>query len=363
MTYTTSLTGNGSNTYDSIAVAIPKFSGPYTLLSAVISSTITTNVQLTFTNTNSSSVGFTPGVSRTDFITLGGNYLTSGNNNYNYHFTFLGAAGASNDHITYVSSNIFDHLQLFDDSITTTDPDLNQFIGTGAVSLNYNSTTSLTSALAVVPTPMVSDHITFSVTYYYCDPTVLSSNILTFTAVRDNTNTVALNWITTNEEAGRRYEIELSHDGKQFGTLGSQSSDAVNTDASYQYNYTIAQSDAGKLYFRLLQVESNGKTSYSPVRIINLEADATPGLSIYPNPPSDFINLVLPVSTGMSGSGDGWQIDVIAADGSLVQRNFYANTNTIRVNFARKLAAGTYFVRASDPQTGDHYTGSFLMQH
>jgi hypothetical protein len=169
---------------------------------------------------------------------------------------------------------------------------------------------------------------------------------------------VALDWNVGNEMPGRTYEVQVSRDGKNFATIGSQTSDPVNSDASYSYNYTIASTDTGKLYFRIFQVNPNGEApGYSEIRVVDLDAGGAASVfSIYPNPPSDFINLTFP------GNNQNWQVEIFSADGNLVQRNYYPATNLARMNFTRKMASGAYFVRAVNPQTNQNYTGSFVIR-
>ena len=109
------------------------------------------------------------------------------------------------------------------------------------------------------------------------------------------------------------------------------------------------------MYFRLAIVDNNGFTTYSTVSIVNLGDAGPAGFSIYPNPPQDFINLTLP------GDNRSWQIDLVSADGSLIQRNYYYNNSNPRINFNRKLTSGAYFVRATNLQSGDQHTGSFII--
>jgi hypothetical protein len=185
---------------------------------------------------------------------------------------------------------------------------------------------------------------------------ILSSNVLTFTATLQNNRTVALKWITTIEKKDRRYDIEVSGDEKNFVIVGSQPSDPTSSEASYLYNYPVNPGATGKLSFRLKQVEVDGTVSYSPMRIIDLGAGDSAGkFSIYPNPPNaEFVNLVF-------GAAGTWQVDVLAANGNLVQRNYYHNTAATRLNFQRKLAVGAYFVRATDQLNLKNYVSSFVI--
>lgn len=357
VTYNNVINGNGSGTY---AVTLPQYfsASGYTLISAVLNSYITTNSTVKFQNTDPvNEQDFSPSIGRTDVLKLNGTTTLGGaSSNFGFPFTILDPAGSPNDNITYGPQNVFNNTHMVTDSITTANPILTGwFEGAGSVNFTYKSTTSLTSALGVSNSATVTDAITLSVTYYFCNPTVLSSNVVTFMATLENNQTVSLNWITVNEQAGRQYEIEVCNNGKDFTTFDSQASDPVNSDASYSYPYAINPGVKGKLYFRLKQVDIDGTASYSPVRIIDLDGGGVPGFSIYPNPPSDYLNLVFP-----PGAQD-WQVDILSADGSLVQRNYYNSTGSGRLNFQRQLSSGTYFARATDLQDAKSYVVPFVI--
>jgi hypothetical protein len=354
-TYSTTLSGTGSNSY--AVNGLSQYYSPqgYTLLAAVVTSYITVNATLQLVNNNPSEVDFTPGISRTDVVKLNGSTLTGGSSTYSFDFTSLSASGSPDDNVTFGPLNVFNNTRIVYDSVIGSSTKFNSFIGTGNLNLTYNSSTSLTLPINVAPTSTATDNITFAVTYYFCNPVVLSSNILTFTATRENDGTVALNWITTNEEAGRKYFIEVSTNGKDFTDYDSRPSVPAGNDASYLYSYPVDRSATGKLYFRLKQVDPDGTATWSAVRTIDLSANTASGFSIYPNPPTDFINVLFPFS------GGSWQVNILTADGRLIQRNFYHNTNASQLNFQHKLATGAYFVRATDMETGKSYVASMLI--
>jgi hypothetical protein len=361
VTFSSTVNNLAPNTTNNFSLPQYDFSGSgYQLISAVLNTKVTTTNTITFTNTDPSNgeQDFNPTIRRTDVLKLVSPATTLGSNfvDYNMPFTELDNTG---DNITYGPQTFFNNTSVVTDSVTTAQPVLNSFVGTGSLNFSYKNTNFLNS----VPTPGVTpsgitetDNITFSVTYYFCNPTILSINVLTFTATKENDQTVSLNWVTGNEQAGRRYDIEVSADGSHFTVAGSTPSDPVNREATYQYSYPIPAGATGHLYFRLLQVETDGKASYSPVRVIDLSGGGPQRFSIYPNPPTDFIQLSFPVTSG------DWQVDILAADGARVQRNYYANTNQAHVNFGRKLPPGTYFARATDARTAQSYVGSFVIQ-
>jgi len=151
------------------------------------------------------------------------------------------------------------------------------------------------------------------VAYYYCSPGILANDVLTFTAVKQNDGTILLGWSTTNERAARQYQVQVSGDGSNFTRFTTVDSDPVPGDASYTYSYPV-------------------------------------------DPAADYISLNIP------GSPQPWQVDIIAADGRLVQRNRIANTSSPRIAFAHPLPAGTYFIRAVSVKPGQRYTRSFVVR-
>jgi hypothetical protein len=355
-TYTATLTSNGNQaTPDTLH--FPQYSPPsgYTLVSAVLKSTISANITLQLTNTGIKTAKVTPSVNDEDIVQLNGIIISDTTISKSYSSVNV-SPGTT---YTLGPTLSFNNQPAVYDSIPNSSPLLNSFIGTGTLNLSDSNLAGYMLAVtggAIIPNPTYQITTNFSLTYYYYNTTILATGIVTFTASRHNDQTIALNWITTNEQPGRKYNVEVSTDGSSFTSVDSQTSDPVNSNGSYFYNYTILPGASGKLYFRLKQVDMNGTTLYSAIRIIDLGSGTSSGLSLYPNPPSDFINLNLPLT------GSSWQVDILSAEGSLMQRNYYTNANVARVNFTRKLPAGTYFARATDTHTTKSYTRSFLMQ-
>jgi len=246
------------------------------------------------------------------------------------------------------------------DSLTTMDRTLDNgsYSGTGSQNYTYNTTTALNmpNYYSVVT---YSDTVRFKVTYFYCSPGVLANDVLTFTAVKQNDGTVWLGWSTTNEKAGRQYQVQVSSDGSNFTRYTTVESDPVAADASYTYSYPVDPTATGRLYFRLRIVDESGAVSFSVIRIIDLDRGLQAvknNFFLYPNPAVDYISLNIP------GSPQPWQVDIIAADGRLIQRNRFTNTSTPRIAFTHQLPAGTYFVRAVSGKPGQRYTRSFVVR-
>jgi hypothetical protein len=357
-THTTTATGDGANPS---SVSLPQFANPggNTFVGAEISVLLTNTISITFTNTNpTATASFKPLVSRPDELDLNGNDVFDAGGNVFMPTTNLAVAPGAGSSKTYTGTTVYNNYPIVDYTIGTADPTLTDYQGGGNLSFDYIPTTFMNNVpqpTVTFSTPIITDHLTFQVTYSYCQVTSLATNIILFTATKENGQSVALNWITSNELPGRRYDIGVSTDGRNFRDEGSVPADSVNRDAAYSYSYVIPAGASGKLYFRLRQWQANGVANYSPVRSVDLGGGESSAFSLYPNPPSDYINLNFPTT------GD-WKVDILAADGGLVQRVYYPDTNLARLSFNRKLATGTYFARATGSEGGKGYIASFTIR-
>ncbi|GEM_PF-4225959 len=97
---------------------------------------------------------------------------------------------------------------------------------------------------------------------------------------------VALNWTTANEQNSASFEVQRGTDGVQFKSVG-QVAAAGNSQSLKAYQYFDAAPTALS-YYRLKQVDLDGRTTYGPVAAVRL-AGAAPAqpLTIYPNPVAD----------------------------------------------------------------------------
>ena len=89
------------------------------------------------------------------------------------------------------------------------------------------------------------------------------------------------------------FEIERSEDGKTWDNIGKKASLSGGSDGHQQLNYNFfdLKPVIGYNYYRLKQVDYDGKYSYSPVRSVLFNE-----LVIYPVPTKDFLHI-----SGLSG--------------------------------------------------------------
>ncbi len=105
----------------------------------------------------------------------------------------------------------------------------------------------------------------------------LPVKFISFTAIKEN-GSVLLKWITTNEEAGVRFELQHSIDGINFTLLASFNG---KNDARNEYEWLHTDPKKGNNFYRINAIENN-KTVFSPTRLISFDDIFT--TSIYPNP-------------------------------------------------------------------------------
>ena len=112
--------------------------------------------------------------------------------------------------------------------------------------------------------------------------TALPIELLDFTGRLQN-NSVVLNWKTSFELNSRGFDIEKSYDGQVFEKIGYVSAKGYsNTTVNYQFNdEMIAQENN---YYRLKQVDLDGKFEYSKVVLIKDPLDGKFAFRVLNNP-------------------------------------------------------------------------------
>jgi hypothetical protein len=184
---------------------------------------------------------------------------------------------------------------------------------------------------------------------------VLATDLTAWTASLAGSNSVQLNWAAANEVAGRQYVIQRSSDNLTYNDIATLDATVDAGSATYSYPDELPASADSSWNYRLQIHDASGAVTYSPIRNVTLAAPGT-GLQVYPNPATNFINLV----PDQQDAGD-WQVDILSVNGGLIERDVYMQTRNIQVNFRSKLAAGTYLVRATDLRGQKALAASFVV--
>jgi uncharacterized repeat protein (TIGR01451 family) len=156
-----------------------------------------------------------------------------------------------------------------------------------------------------------------------------------FTAVK-NGNTSLLKWQTLQEYNTANFIIERSTDGINFHQLATVTA-AGNSTVARTYQLTDKLPLNGKDYYRIKQVDKDGKFTYSPVR--SLEFLLKQVVSITPNPAHDKIAVTV------SGNDKALKISIIDATGAPV-KSFDMQGQYLQINL-HNIAPGSYYVKVS----------------
>lgn len=103
-----------------------------------------------------------------------------------------------------------------------------------------------------------------------------------------NKNEVILKWQTVHERDTKLFEIQRSNDAQQFKRLGSVDA-AGTTQQQSNYEYNDSAPLPGTNYYRLRQVDADGKVTYSHTITVNIEGDGA--FLLYPVPAGDNLHI------------------------------------------------------------------------
>ena len=117
-------------------------------------------------------------------------------------------------------------------------------------------------------------------------PVVWKSFIATTTASH-----VSLRWSVSNQINVQSYRIERSSDGSQFNEMGSLPAKNLPQDI-IQYEYRDRIPATGDVYYRIRQVDFDGRYSFSKIEKVSARNNIHP-LIIFPNPFADQVTIDL----------------------------------------------------------------------
>ena len=112
----------------------------------------------------------------------------------------------------------------------------------------------------------------------------LPVSLTSFTAQKQNDHTL-LQWSTASETNSKDFIVQRSHDGNNWNKIGTVAA-AGNSQSTTNYNYVDNNPSAGINYYRLLQTDIDGKSSYSETRTVKFSTDSK-AFSILVNPVKD----------------------------------------------------------------------------
>ncbi|MDU0371445.1 choice-of-anchor D domain-containing protein [Hymenobacter endophyticus] len=119
----------------------------------------------------------------------------------------------------------------------------------------------------------------------------LPVTLVSFEAEAAQTN-VRLSWSTASELNNVGFEVQRSTDGKEFQVVAHVKGRGTTTQSQH-YTFLDSNASGEQLYYRLRQLDADGKSAYSAVRVINRRV----AISLYPNPVHTELMLQAPAAT------------------------------------------------------------------
>lgn len=106
--------------------------------------------------------------------------------------------------------------------------------------------------------------------------------------VKLHTRQTNITWSVTFQINNEKYIIEHCKDGRNFSPIGQIAGDGTSNETKH-YKYTHTSPSIGMNYYRIKQVDYDGKYSYS--NIANVRYDGDSNIIIYPNPTSSEVTI------------------------------------------------------------------------
>jgi hypothetical protein len=172
-----------------------------------------------------------------------------------------------------------------------------------------------------------------SIIIRYNNDVVLPLTFLSFTATKQ-TNTVLLNWQISNESSNNYFSVQRSNaKNKEFVEIYKVYSKGYSLPGQ-SYTTTDTKPLQGWNYYRLKQVDDDGKFNYSRITSVLFDNNGT--MVLYPNPTDDFIYI--------DGLQEGVKSDLFITDVN-GKKVAIANTTQSMYKFNTKnLTNGIYYI-------------------
>ncbi|MBI2271089.1 MAG: hypothetical protein HYU69_12155 [Bacteroidetes bacterium] len=172
----------------------------------------------------------------------------------------------------------------------------------------------------------------------------LPIELLSFEAVLNNAGKVNTAWVTATETNNDYFTVEKSTDGIHFEFVGKVNG-AGNSTTIRNYSLTDDDPYTGVSYYRLKQIDYDGKYSFSNLVAVE-NAKSINSVIIFPNPSNGVINVII---NGVIGN----EVLLILYDvlGNMAYSKTVVNTNSndyfsTTINSENNLAPGVYYVVA-----------------
>ena len=270
---------------------------------------------------------------------------TACNNNAGYNFNIIMEATVTNNTGGSLWNIASENLECtgtnagsYDFNLFTVDDGQSE---TETISTN-NPFSMLDNCGTITLADMMCEEISFSVTGANIDNSgscslgALPIELLSFKAEHNNQH-VSIRWQTVSEINHSFFRIEKSDDLINWHEIYQEESKGGDSYTLKNYSYIDNNPYSEENYYRLMQVDNDGSTSFSPVRTVVLD-NRTDAISYFPNPASDQIVL-------KSDKGIHSKIQVVDMLGKVLDKKLInSNLHEVQLDVS-DLTTGVYFIQ------------------
>jgi hypothetical protein len=181
---------------------------------------------------------------------------------------------------------------------------------------------------------------------------VLPVKWISFDATAKDNSQVSLEWKVI-ELQNKGFYVQHSADGSIWDDVSFISSRNI-AETEQTYAYSVQANLSGKQYYRIKQVDIDGKESYSVVRILSFSSSNSV-INVWPNPARNTLNIDNQ-DINSSGTAKAWLYNL---SGKLaMERKLQQGINAIDIS---SLAPGAYIVKSNNSR-GDSFTRKIIKQ-
>jgi predicted RNA-binding protein with TRAM domain len=169
----------------------------------------------------------------------------------------------------------------------------------------------------------------------------LPVELLSFNATCEN-DQIALTWQTASEHNSAYFEVEKSRDGETWGVIGKQAA-AGNSNELLTYQFVDEEKNAGTIYYRLNQVDVDGKNEYYGPVAVNCEKNDFEATTL-PNPSNG--NFWIKIQSNETSSAIIKLIDIKGNSILMNEINIQEGINLYHIT--NLLESGMYFIQIQE---------------
>jgi len=151
--------------------------------------------------------------------------------------------------------------------------------------------------------------------------------------------TAIVEWTTASEKNNAYFVVSHSLDGQNFTSIGQVPTKNGNSNILQFYKWIHQNPNWGRNYYRLKQVDTDGKSDSTGIKSVYFEPNWE--IKLYPNPAQKEATLEI---LGLS-QGETVKIDILEVQGRVLPRRIRKNSSYQWKIDTSYLSSGLYFVR------------------